>query len=116
MSLGGPFSLAMNSAVAASANAGVIYTVAAGNSNRDACMTSPASEPSAITVGATTIKDVRAGFSNFGTCVDIWAPGADIISASRLGGTATARLSGTSMSSPCKSKHNNNNNNNNNNA
>lgn len=102
MSLGGPYSFAMNAAVAASVKAGVIIAVAAGNSNRDACTSSPASEPLAITVGATTFKDTRAGFSNYGTCVDIWAPGVEIVSSYNKGDTATAKLSGTSMASPCK--------------
>jgi subtilisin family serine protease len=102
MSLGGPFSIAMNSAVANSVAAGVVYTVAAGNSNRDACSTSPASEPTAITVGASTIGDMRASFSNFGSCVDIFAPGKDIVSAGKSSNSAVAKLSGTSMAAPCK--------------
>ena len=100
MSLGGPFSQAANDAVEAAVASGAHVVVAAGNSNADACNVSPASAPSAITVGATAIDDYRAWFSNIGTCVDIFAPGQDIISASVDCDICTIVLSGTSMASP----------------
>jgi subtilisin family serine protease len=71
MSLGGPKSSALNNAVAAAVNAGVVMVVAAGNESSDACYISPASEPLAITVGSTTITDSQSWFSNYGSCVDI---------------------------------------------
>jgi subtilisin family serine protease len=100
MSLGGRFSQALNDAVANSINDGISYAVAAGNDNINACRISPASTPAAITVGATQITDARAYFSNFGTCLDIFAPGVSITAASNASDTATATLSGTSMASP----------------
>ncbi len=100
MSLGGGFSLALNAAVTNSVAAGVTYAVAAGNSNADACLESPSSAPNAITVAATTISDARASFSNFGSCVDIFAPGQAIKSDWFLSDTATNTISGTSMASP----------------
>src|SRR4029079_9348469 len=75
MSLGGGASSAVDSAVAGAVADGVTFAVAAGNENQNACNTSPAREPSAITVGSTTMTDARSSFSNFGTCVDIFAPG-----------------------------------------
>eukprot|EP01119_Soliformovum_irregulare_P015750 TRINITY_DN447_c0_g1_i1.p1 TRINITY_DN447_c0_g1~~TRINITY_DN447_c0_g1_i1.p1 ORF type:complete len:397 (+),score=126.19 TRINITY_DN447_c0_g1_i1:133-1323(+) len=108
MSLGGGYSAALNKAVAAAVKAGVTFVVAAGNENQDACNTSPASEPLAITVGATTIDDEglatqvdeRASFSNFGKCLDIFAPG-QLITAAWIGSpTAIRTISGTSMASP----------------
>ncbi|HEY8184091.1 MAG TPA: S8 family peptidase, partial [Thermoanaerobaculia bacterium] len=75
MSLGGGASQALDDAVTGAVNAGVTFCVAAGNSNVDACTTSPARTPAAITVGATDSTDHRASFSNFGTCVDIFGPG-----------------------------------------
>ena len=74
--------------------------VAAGNENVDACTKSPASEPSAITVGATTSSDARSSFSNFGTCVDIFAPGSSITSAGYTSPSAATIMSGTSMAAP----------------
>ena len=100
MSLGGGASSALDNAVAAAVNAGVTMVVAAGNSNASACSASPAREESAITVGATTQQDVRSSFSNFGTCVDIFAPGSGITSAGISNDTSTRDLSGTSMASP----------------
>ncbi|HKG79882.1 MAG TPA: S8 family peptidase, partial [Pyrinomonadaceae bacterium] len=100
MSLGGGISSALDTAVTNSINDGVTYAIAAGNSNVDACGTSPARVPSAITVGATTISDARASFSNFGTCLDVFAPGNNITSAWRTSDTATNTISGTSMASP----------------
>lgn len=100
MSLGGAKSTAVNSAVARAVAAGVTVVVAAGNENTNACNKSPASEPTAITVGATTLTDARASFSNYGTCVDLFAPGASIKSSWNTSDSATSTLSGTSMASP----------------
>ncbi|WKX70168.1 S8 family peptidase [Streptomyces sp. XD-27] len=98
LSLGGPYSAAMNRALEGLAAAGVFPVVAAGNENSDACATSPASSPGALTVAATDQKDRKAPFSNWGRCVDINAPGVDIRSA-YLGGTFR-ELSGSSMAAP----------------
>lgn len=68
-------------------SAGVFLAVAAGNSNTDASSTSPAGEPNVCTVGATTSADARASFSNYGTVVDIFAPGQDVLSTWNNGGT-----------------------------
>ena len=100
MSLGGGASASLNQAVANSVNDGVTYAVSAGNSNGDACSQSPAGEPTALTVGSTTSSDSRSSFSNFGMCVDVFAPGSSITSAYNTSNTGTAVLSGTSMSSP----------------
>jgi subtilisin family serine protease len=100
MSLGGGFSQAVNDAVTRLTNSGVSLAVAAGNENQDACNTSPASAASAITVGATTNTDARASFSNWGTCLDVFAPGNNITSAWYSSTTATNTISGTSMASP----------------
>lgn len=100
MSLGGGLSATLNQAVARSVAAGVTYAVAAGNSTANACNSSPSSEPSAITVGATDITDTFASFSNFGSCVDISAPGVNITSSWYSSNTATNTISGTSMASP----------------
>ncbi|WP_428265758.1 S8 family peptidase [Haliangium sp.] len=101
MSLGGSKSQALNDAVARSVAAGVTYAVAAGNESTDACTKSPASEPSAITVGATEdTSDARASFSNFGSCVDMFAPGRNIKGAWIGSSSATNTISGTSMASP----------------
>ncbi|KAJ1644015.1 proteinase B [Coemansia asiatica] len=100
MSLGGGLSRALNLAVDAAVRAGVHYAVAAGNDNRDACNYSPASAPNAITVGATTITDERAWFSNYGKCVDVFAPGKDILSTWIGSRYQTNTISGTSMASP----------------
>ncbi len=100
MSLGGGASTALDTAVNNSINAGVTYVVAAGNENTNACNSSPARVPAAITVGSTTNTDARSSFSNFGTCVDIFAPGSSIISAWYTSNTATNTISGTSMASP----------------
>jgi len=80
MSLGGSTSSAVNSAAAAMIQAGVFLAVAAGNSNTDASSFSPASEPTVCTVGATTSNDARASYSNYGSLVDIFAPGSEILS------------------------------------
>jgi len=107
MSLGGGYSQAVNDAIAAGTKAGTTFVVAAGNDNRDACLYSPASEASAITVGATVIedenqiqKDERTYFSNYGSCVKILAPGMMIKAAWNSSPTATNTISGTSMASP----------------
>ncbi|HET6979153.1 MAG TPA: S8 family peptidase [Pyrinomonadaceae bacterium] len=100
MSLGGGISTALDTAVNNLSNSGVSIAVAAGNSNANACNSSPARAANAITVGATTTTDARASFSNFGTCLDLFAPGQGILSAWFSSNTATATLSGTSMASP----------------
>ena len=100
MSLGGSKSTALNNAVANSIGSGVTYSVAAGNSNANACNYSPASTSAAITVGASTSGDARASFSNYGSCVDIFAPGDTIVSDYNSSDTATATMSGTSMATP----------------
>src|SRR5690606_5535386 len=83
-----------------SISAGITYAVAAGNDNRNACNYSPARVSSAITVGATTSSDSRASYSNYGSCLDIFAPGSSITSAWYTSNAATASISGTSMASP----------------
>jgi subtilisin family serine protease len=86
--------------VAGAVAKGVTFAVAAGNNNADACTASPASEPTALTVGASSSLDYRASFSNWGTCVDLFAPGAGITSAWHTSNTATNTIGGTSMASP----------------
>ncbi|KAI1343512.1 subtilisin-like protease PR1I [Xylariaceae sp. FL0016] len=98
MSLGGGKTQSLNDAARGLVNAGVFTVVAAGNSNEDTANTSPGSEPSVCTVGASDSSDARASFSNFGSVVDVFAPGVDIESTSYQGGSTTA--SGTSASSP----------------
>jgi len=100
MSLGGGMSTALDNAVSNSIASGVVYAIAAGNSNRDACKFSPARTPSAITVGATTSTDARASYSNYGSCLDIFAPGSSITSSWYTSNTATNTISGTSMATP----------------
>jgi subtilisin family serine protease len=100
MSLGGGASSAVDTAVNNLANSGVPIAVAAGNSNTDACTSSPARAANAITVGSITQSGARSSFSNFGVCLDIFAPGSGILSAYSTSDTATATLSGTSMASP----------------
>jgi subtilisin family serine protease len=100
MSLGGGTSPTLDAAVRRSIAAGVTYAIAAGNSNANACNFSPARTAEAITVGATTTTDARSSFSNFGTCVDIFAPGSGITSAWATSNTATNTISGTSMATP----------------
>ena len=100
MSLGGGASSALDTAVNNLHNAGVSIAVAAGNSNANACNSSPARAANAITVGSITQSGARSSFSNFGTCLDIFAPGSSIPSAWWTSNTATATLSGTSMASP----------------
>ncbi len=98
LSLGGGASSSMDAGVRSLVDAGIITAVAAGNSSNNACYYSPAREPSVITVGSTTNTDTRSGFSNYGSCLDIFAPGSSITSAWHTGGTNT--ISGTSMASP----------------
>ena len=100
MSLGGAASASLDLAVANSVADGVTYVVAAGNDNLDACSYSPAREPSAITVGATDNRDYRSSFSNYGACLDIFAPGTDIASDWWTSTSATSTISGTSMAAP----------------
>ena len=100
MSLGGGVNTALDNAVANSIASGVTYAIAAGNSNINACNFSPARTPAAITLGATGQNDARASFSNFGTCLDLFAPGVGITSAWFSSNTATNTISGTSMASP----------------
>ncbi|WP_177233506.1 S8 family serine peptidase [Stigmatella erecta] len=100
MSLGGGVSQAVDDAVTASIAAGVVYAVAAGNDNGNACNKSPARTPGALTVGATTNADERSSFSNYGPCVDLFAPGSSITSAWYTGDSDTNTLNGTSMASP----------------
>ncbi|KAF3178325.1 hypothetical protein TWF106_009539 [Orbilia oligospora] len=104
MSLGGDgLPQAMFNALRKASAAGIHISVAAGNENQDACNTSPAGfsrQIPIISVGATDIDDARASFSNFGNCVDIHAPGVDIVSTFSTGNTATRSLQGTSMACP----------------
>jgi subtilisin family serine protease len=100
MSLGGDPSPALDDAVRRSIGAGITYAIAAGNSNVDASGASPARVAEAITVGATNSSDQRAGFSNFGASLDVFAPGVGILSAWIGSDSATATASGTSMASP----------------
>ena len=98
MSLGGGYSSTVNTAATNLANSGVLLAVAAGNSAADACNSSPSSAPGTITVAASTSSDARASYSNYGGCVDIYAPGSSITSTWLNGGTNT--ISGTSMATP----------------
>jgi len=100
MSLGGGASAAVDSATNNLINRGVTVVVAAGNDNANACNYSPARVGAAITVGSTTSTDQRSNFSNFGSCVNIFAPGSSIRSAWHTSNTATNTISGTSMAAP----------------
>ncbi|KAG5638443.1 hypothetical protein H0H81_012660 [Sphagnurus paluster] len=100
MSLGGGKSRALDDAVNKAVESGLHFAVAAGNDNRDACNFSPAAAEKAVTVGASTIGDDRAYFSNYGKCVDVFGPGLNILSTYIGSKTAVATLSGTSMASP----------------
>ncbi|MGX7825765.1 S8 family peptidase [Actinokineospora sp. 24-640] len=101
MSLGGQGSdAATENAVRNSIADGVVYSLASGNSNSDACNFTPARVAEAITVNASTNTDARASFSNWGTCTDIFAPGQNITSAWHTGDSATNTISGTSMAAP----------------
>jgi len=104
MSLGGGRNVAVNTAVEAAVATGVVFAIAAGNNNGDACNTSPASARTCICVGSTDVigttvqQDVRSSFSNYGICTKIFAPGSLITSAWNDGGIRT--ISGTSMAAP----------------
>ncbi|MBA3745430.1 S8 family serine peptidase [Sporichthya sp.] len=100
LSLGQVGSAAIDQAVKTAIGKGITFVAAAGNENGSACTPSPGRVPEAITVGAITREDERAGFSNYGSCVDIWAPGSAIRSAHNSSDTATITLSGTSMATP----------------
>lgn len=100
LSLGGAPNTALDAAISGAINNGVTVVVAAGNSNADACNYSPARVPAAITVGATSANDTRATYSNYGSCVDIFAPGDSITSAWDTSSTAINTIAGTSMASP----------------
>jgi serine protease len=103
MSLGGGANAALDDAVRRSAASGVFYALAAGNDAADACASSPAragagTDNGILTLGATDSADTEASFSSYGSCVDLWAPGVDVLSTKDGGGTTT--MSGTSMASP----------------
>jgi subtilisin family serine protease len=100
MSLGGGADTALDTAVRNSIASGITYAVAAGNENTNASNSSPARVAEAITVGATANSDARSSFSNYGSVLDIFAPGSSITSAWSTGDTATSTISGTSMASP----------------
>ena len=100
ISIGGPPSTVLDDAVRRLIAAGITVVVAAGNSAYNACLDSPARVTDAVTVGAVQSDDNRAQFSNVGPCVDLFAPGASIVSAGIAGDTATATKSGTSMAAP----------------
>jgi len=100
MSIGGGNVSALTAAVEKLNSLGILNVVAAGNDNNDACLYSPASAPSAITVGASDNRDIRSYFSNYGNCVDVFAPGSNIISARASDPTGSAQMSGTSMATP----------------
>ncbi len=100
MSLGGGPSSSLDTAVRNSISAGVTYAIAGGNSNKSACNYSPARVTTALTVGATTSTDARASYSNYGACLDVFAPGSSITSAWYGSNTASNTISGTSMATP----------------
>jgi len=100
MSLGGGFSAALNDAVSAIVSSGITVVTASGNENTDGCSKSPGSAPAAINVGSTDITDDRSSFSNYGSCLNIFAPGRDILSSVVDSDTASKAYSGTSMACP----------------
>jgi serine protease len=99
MSLGGEASDVLDAGVKKASESGIVVVVAAGNDNADACKYSPAREPSMITVGSMASGDRKSSFSNWGTCVDVLAPGSRVTSASNRG-SGSATMDGTSMASP----------------
>lgn len=100
LSLGGPLDTALNAAVAGLVADGLTVVTAAGNEGADACTRSPASAPDALTIGASNPQDARASFSDWGSCLDVFAPGVGIESISATGPTAVVTVSGTSMAAP----------------
>ncbi|XP_077999744.1 aqualysin-1-like [Glandiceps talaboti] len=100
MSIGGGASNALDDGVRDLIAAGVPTAVSAGNSNADACNQSPARTPEAETVGSTTSSDARSSFSNYGTCVDVFAGGSSVYSSYHLSDSSYTTMSGTSMSCP----------------
>ncbi|KAI4675426.1 uncharacterized protein J4E84_010020 [Alternaria hordeiaustralica] len=100
LSLGGAASSSMDNAVNALANRGILPVVAAGNENQPAANVSPARAANALCVGSVQSNDARSSTSNYGSAVDIWAPGGDIISTWHTSDTATMTASGTSASAP----------------
>jgi subtilisin family serine protease len=100
MSMAGSFSSTLNSAVQSSIKVGIVYAVAAGNNSADACNYSPASTPEALTVGSIWNADVMSSFSDYGSCVDLFAPGEAIRSAYFVDDTSSTLMGGTSMASP----------------
>ncbi|KUN75005.1 S8 family peptidase [Streptomyces griseoruber] len=100
LSLGGSYNAQLDAAVRASIRSGVTYVVAAGNGGRAAALESPADVREAVTVGATDRGDARAAFSDYGSALDLFAPGVSITSASSTGDTGRATRSGTSMAAP----------------
>lgn len=91
---------AVDAAVQRLIDSGIVWVQAAGNASSDACAYSPNQVAAALTVGASTFSDERAGFSNFGSCVDVWAPGTDIVSAVNTSFSGAMASSGTSMATP----------------
>ncbi|RLL67372.1 S8 family peptidase [Streptomyces sp. Z26] len=100
VSIGGAATDAKDAAVTGMVKAGVTVAVSAGNNNTDSCQQSPARAPDVLTVAATTDADARWPSSNYGKCVDLFAPGHQIVSAGRASDTANATMSGTSMATP----------------
>lgn len=100
MSLGGAAYDLLDLAIENSIATGINYALAAGNGNTDACSSSPARTPSALTVGASMIDNNRAGFSNYGECLDLYAPGYEVTSASHVDDTSITQKNGTSMAAP----------------
>jgi subtilisin family serine protease len=100
MSVSAGYSSTLNAAVQNMINSGVTVVVAAGNASADACTYSPSSASSAVTVAASTEFDGQADFSNYGTCVDLYAPGTNVLSATNTTDTSLVTASGTSMATP----------------
>ena len=100
MSIGGPLQPLFNAGLKKVYDGGILPVVAAGNSNADACRYSPASALDTLAVGASDINDSRASYSNYGDCVDVFAPGSSIVSASATNPAGSATMSGTSMATP----------------
>jgi len=100
MSMGGPSSFVLDDAVADAIKAGIVVVVASGNESKDACNSSPAGLAQALVVGASTSSDSMASFSNFGSCLDLFAPGTEIRSAWNSSNTSVETADGTSMASP----------------